>query len=581
MPRKTLGEFAKQEIREAMRGLTGTPAKQEAVRLATNHGVRWSYIYRMTEDLRATTRKPRSDKGKRSFELVEGSDLWYAAQFVIVDKLDPSEALLTARVRRPDAKLPTLEYFRSILAENDLGKRSLRTSRRAYRRWEAEYPGQIYQVDCTALKVRWQDEKTRRILRIEGIDKNHPQMDGSKLRVWQIMLVDDCSRRRFLRYIATSHITSQDMVRFECEAFNKLGIPQTLYSDNGPEFKGYHTRAEKILNTVLKDDGGYRHLTHKPNNPQASGKVENAHKWAEKMDRLVGLAVTEGQIVTAERLNEFADRVCDHYNNIPHRVTGETPMSRWSSRRVVVRTIDPDVIESALLSDEFIVKMDAALTIAHKGVFYKVPSVDTEGKATPFVNYTDKKVKVVVPPSIPIILLTLPNAKGKFEPDHGGEFEIEKIIATADAAGEFRSTADSNAENLKKRLKDTRKQEIAAIKQQTKLTGEIAPVPHLNVVIEQPATNVTAFPHPERVFTAEEVAAVTPIATTLYTGREIGYWEAVGMFADRFSDVVEAKAFLEASLFPNTEGRYPESEVEQAINDRERPAFKSGLRLAG
>lgn len=558
-----------------MRGLTGTPAKQEAVRQAANHHVQWQHIYRITEDLRVTKRKPRSDKGKRSFELIEGSDLWYAAQFVIVDKLDPSEALLTARTRRPEAKLPTLEYFRSILAENDLGKKSLRTARRAYRNWEAEYPGQIYQVDCTALKIRWQDETSRRIMKIEGVDKNHPQTDTSKLQVWQIMLVDDCSRRRFLRYLATSsHITSKDMVRFLCEAFGKFGIPQTLYTDNGSEFKGYHKNAEKFLNRLLKDDGGYRHLTHKPKNPQASGKVENAHKWAEKMDRLVGLAVTEGQIITAERLNDFADRVCDHYNNIPHRSTGETPMSRWSSRRVVVRTIEPDAMESALLSDVFPATLTNAMTFERDGIEYRVPGVE------PFLQAAGKKVKVVVPPSIPIILLTLPNAKGKFEPDHGGEFEIEKIIATADAAGEFRSTADSNAENLKKRLKDTRKQEIAAIKQQTKLTGEIAPVPHLNVVIEQPATNVTAFPHPERVFTAEEVAAVTPIATTLYTGREIGYWEAVGMFADRFTDVGEAKEFL-ISLFPNTEGRYPEGEVEQAILDRDKPAFRSGLRLAG
>lgn len=549
---QVLGKIAVAEIREAMRDLRGKDAKSMAVRMARIHGVKQARIYELTKDLRPQ-RKKRSDAGKRTYELVPGTDVWKAAQLVIHDKLDPDQALLTLKVRNAEAKLPTLETFRRILAENGLGKKARRAGRRAFRPWEAEYPGEIFQVDVTALKVRWQDEKTRRILRIEGVDKNHPNMDATKLRVWQIMLVDDHSRRRFLRYVATTHITSHEMVRFECEAFSVLGVPQKIYTDNGSEFKGQHIKAERILNRVLAKDGGYQHLTHLPGNSQASGKVEVAHKWAEKMDRLVGLAVTEGQIVTIEKLNEFADRAVEFYDNQQHRTTKQTPMSRWFGTRSVVRKIPVEIIESALLSDEFEVTLDASMTVAHRGSIYRVPAVQ------PFVNYIGQKVRIVVPPSIDLIILTLPD---------GAEFEIEKVLATADRAGDFKRVEFSNAEDLKRQLRETRREEIKQIKQQSKLTGQIAPVPHYNVPIELPETNVAQFPKAERILTHEEVAAVTPIPEPVYEGKEIGYWQAVAEYSTRFEGGVdEAKEFL-LGIFPDQSGEVSASEVEAAIDRR-------------
>jgi hypothetical protein len=540
-----------------MLGLAGKPAKQMAARLAELHDVREQRIYELTKDLRPS-RSVRSDKGKRTYELIEGSDVWYAAQLVIVDKLDPDQALLTTKLRMPDAKLPSLEYFRQMLSEKGLGKKQRRLAKRAFRTWEAESPGEMFQIDVTALKVRWQDEKTRRIMRIEGVDKNHPQMDPTKLRVWQIMLVDDHSRRRFLRYVATTHITSTEMVRFECEAFRELGIPLVMYTDNGSEFKGRHSSAEKILNSVLKDLGGYRHLTHMPGNSQASGKVEVAHRWAEKADRFVGLAVTEGQIVTIEDLNIFADRAARDYNHKVHRGINERPMDRWFSKRVVVRTIDPEIIESALLSDQFESVLDASMTVSHKGKIYKVPG------ELPFVNYIGQKVKIVVPPSIDLILLALPD---------GSEYEIQKILATADKAGDFKSTVQSTAEDLTKRLKASRKEEVKAIREKKRLTGQIAPVPHYNVEMPQPATNIAHFPHEEKIVTFDEVAAVTPLPQVISRGKDIGYWEAVGMFADRFANIDDAKEFL-LTVFPNEQGAVAKADVQVVIDRR---STKRGL----
>ena len=559
-----------------MTGLSGSPAKLEAERLADLHSVSWQYIYELTADLRKGKRKKRSDHGKRTYRLTPGSDTWAAAELVINDKLSPDLALLTVQTRNADADLPKLEYFQRLLRENGISRDQIAKARRSHRRFEAQYAGEIFQIDCTALKVRWHDEKTRRVLRIEGIDKNHPQMDPTKLRVWQLMLTDDFSRRKFLRYIVANAVTSAEMVRFESEVFQSFGVPKTLYTDKGSEFRGYHIRAEQIINKILENDGGYRHLRHEAGNAQATGKVENAHKWAEKLDRLVGLAINEGQSVDVDMLNVFADRICDYYNgNVRHRTTGQTPLQRWHSRRTVVRTLPDVILNSALLADDHTPVLQPDMTITFDKVAYKVPGV------RPFVDFTGQRVEASIPRDIDWIFLTLPD---------GSTWEIEKIVAAPDVAGEFKRNAESNAEIITKQLKETRKEKIKAIKEKKRLTGQIAPVPHLNVVIEGDGSNVSNFPQVEREITAAEIAEVVPVLSDHtpphvieaplvievpeYRGRDLSYWEAVGAYADRFSDIDTAKEFL-LKLYPASDGTVPSLEIEDAINDREKTKLRA------
>lgn len=582
---KKLGSTAEEEIRKAMTGLVGAPAKAEATRLAEIHGVSIATIYDKSKGVRHTegkARKKRSDAGSRTFDINDKtSDLWYAVQLVVVDKLDPDQALLTARTRGR-TNLPSLETFRKLLHENGLGKTQRRTARRGHRRWEAEFPGQIFQIDVTALKERWRDETSRRVLKIAGIDKNHPQLDVTKQRVWQIMLVDDHSRRRFLRYVVANAITSTDMVRFECEAFTKLGVPHQLYTDNGSEFKGQHIQAARILGSLLVNEGGYEHVRHAPHNPQATGKVEGAHKWAEKADRYIGLAVSEGRRVTLDDLNRFADDICEYYNHRVHRGTGVSPMVRWHGKRVVVRKIDPSVIESALLSQELPAIIEATLTVTHRKISYRLPN------ARPFIDFVGKEVKIVVPPSIPMLLVTMPN---------GDQYEVDKILASVDKAGEFKTIVESTAERITREAKADRKLDIAAIKEQSRLTGEIAPVPHLDITVEPEKGGLINFPQREFVVAAEAVNEVIPVptpaedgdatrrerasspATPAYIGRPVGYWEAVAEFADRFDSKDAGKAFL-TTLF---EGRtdVPVTELESAIESHLNPQKEvASIRLA-
>lgn len=555
------------EIRQNMDGLSGADAKKEAVHLAKLHDCSVPHIYKVTQDLRKHSRNIRKDKGKRKWELTEGTDIWTAVELVIADNLDPDLALLTAQERGCE-DLPELTTFRHILNENGLNRRSRKRKKRPHRRFEAEFPGQIFQVDATGLKKRWLDLNTRSVLQIEGIDKNHPNLDSAKERVWQLGLVDDFSRRVFMRYVHTRSITSTHIVHFLCEAFEILGVCETLYTDNGAEFKGRHKTAESILNKILENDGGYRHQTHLPHNAQATGKVENFHKFAEKMDMLIGLAITEGQIVTIEKVNQFADEICRYKNEvIIHRSTGQKPIDRWFSKRSVIRKLPTEIVKSALLSDEFDAVLNPDLTISRNNISYQVP-----GKR-PFVNYIEQTVAVVIPDEIDFILITLP---GESHP-----IEIPKLIAGADTAGEFKTHAESNAQQIKKRVKETRREGIREIKQARKLTGEIAPVPFFNTLTEVPADNTIHFPHEERTITPDEIAEAVPnkVPPSVYQGRQIRYWEAVGMYADEFKTPSEAREFLR-TVFADDETLIPQTKVEESIQSRSRQVKTTKLRIA-
>lgn len=583
-----LGKTAKQEIRTAMQGLSGSAASQQKKHLAELYGCSESYIYGLTEDMRRSTRKKRSDAGKRKFELVPGTDFYEVAALVVGGKLDPDQALLTAKANGHD-NLPSLATTQRLFREEGINRKQLHTGRRNHRRFEADAPLALVQIDCTALKVRWKDIKTRRILRIEGIDKNHPQLDAGKIRVWQIMAVDDHSRRRFFRYVTTSHITSRHMVSFFAELCQEWGVPVAVYTDNGPEFMGFFAKAPTILNSIpaVRDTGGFEHKKHAPNNPQASGKVEVAHKWAEKMDRYIGLAIDKGINVTSDNLDGFSHSLCRNYNEVHvHRTTGQTPMARWHGTLVTRRTLSAAVIESALLFEEAENRrLTETMTVRVGKTDYRLPVRDEKGNLAPW--RVGMKLSVIVPHELDEIFVTLPNNQ---------EYSVDKVIATADAAGEFKTLPQSQTEARTKELKAHHAANNKAAKEKRATTGEVYQIPHFNHEIAIPETNIRHFPHPEIAVTAEQLAEAVPVPiagnagdspatdakrreNVAYTGRPVIYWQAVSEYSDRFATKDEAKNFL-LTLFPDREGELPETEVVAAI-DRYFSPNEEVLRLVG
>lgn len=546
-----------------MQGLSGTPAKQMAVRLAEDNKVSEQHVYELTKALRPE-RKKRADAGTTKWRLEEGTDLWRAAQYVIVDNHDPDLALMTAKTRierdesRP-ANLPSVGMFQKILKKHGLNRKQRKSAVRAYRRFEAEFPGQMYQIDVTALKERFQDLKTRKIVRIsdKDVNENHPLDNPNKVPVWQIMLSDDYSRRRYLKYVATDKITSDDIVKFLLEVYCEWGLPHVLYTDNGAEFKGRHTEAVKFFQKITQAEGGYEHWTHKPYNAQATGKVEIAHQFVEKMNKLIGTAIREGREITMPLLDRFAANLMTYYNKVRiHRATGQTPWARWYSKRAVIRRLPAEVVKSALLCDKFDSRIIPSMEIERGTVKYKLPS-------DPFVNYPNYKIKVIIPNDIDYIIVGI-IGKNKEIID---EFIVDKVISTPDLAGDFHQHAESIAQNFTKRLHETRKTEVVGIKQQTKLTGEIAPLPFVDIAVEPERSTVRNFPHAEIQITAETVAAVAVVPSQLVAAKEMSYWEAVATFADRFDDVDDAKEFFK-TIFGDGEV-IAEIEIETAIANRQ------------
>ncbi len=557
MTSKSVGNYARRDIRESMHGLSGPAASNMAESLAAKHGCTPQYVYKLSRDIRPT-RKKRTDAGEREWKLIEGTDIWKAAELVIADHYDPDLALLTAATRG-HVNLPSLATFQKMLNESGLNRKARRTGRVAFRRWQAKYPGQVYQVDVTALKERYRDIKSRKILRISDADinTNHPNDNPNVIPVWQIMLTDDFSRRRYLKYVAVNKVTSDDIVRFLVEVFCKWGVPQSLYTDNGSEFKGRNYHSEKLLNKITENEGGYEHWRHKPYNAKATGKVEVAHQFVEKMNKLIGTAIREGRVITMELLDHFATQICTFYNDIREcRGTGQIPMNRWYSRRAIIRKLPEEVIESALLSDVFDTKLYASMTVEHKGISYKIPGV------LPYVDFIDKKVRVTVPPNIDYIVIGLPTAeKNVFD-----EYIIDKVLSIPDEAGEFRTNADSRADQLKKRLKETRAEGVKVIKDRKKKTGQIEPLPYVDTEVQIPRTNVSSFPHNEVEIPVERVLIAASLPSELYSS-EMGYWEAVGIHADKFASLGECKEFL-LEMFGSHDGRLVAADVETAIINR-------------
>jgi hypothetical protein len=124
MANQVLGNLAVEEIREAMYGLRGPHAKYEAGRLAKFYNISVSRVYDITRDLRPR-RKKRIDTGSRTADLLEHDGLRYAAELVVLEKVDAKSAL--ERVKKEGYDIPvSLGTFRRYLREHQISPTQLK-----------------------------------------------------------------------------------------------------------------------------------------------------------------------------------------------------------------------------------------------------------------------------------------------------------------------------------------------------------------------------------------------------------------------------------------------------------------------
>lgn len=464
MPENKLDSLAIHEIRSAVAGLKGKVLSATAKNLSVRFNVSVQTIYRVTEDVRAR-RKTRADKGKRHASLTEHSGLALAAEVVATRNVDPDHALEVARLNGHEIPV-ALGTFQRYLREHGLNKASRKASLRAHRRWEAQEPCELFQFDISGVKERWFDLATRRILKVTELEvsKNHPNTKPDRVPLWKFTLIDDYSRRRYFRFYPINKPTSIEVIDFLLHAFRKLGVPLTLYSDNDQVIISKRMRrAETILDKAFEESGGFKLQQHLPGNPQATGKVERSHQVIEKFEKLIGLKF---QTPSIESLNEFSEQVCDAMDWKEHSATGAKPMLRWRATNTAMRVPPPEVLDSAFKCEEFTRRLNEDVTFSYKGKTYQLP------RKRPFVDWITQMLTFVWPAGEAdwFVVIGL----------DGVEYEITRTNATADAAGEFKQTAENTRQRTMKLLQDRAKQR----KEEFKQTGDELLVPGFDAPFE-------------------------------------------------------------------------------------------------
>jgi hypothetical protein len=368
------------------------------------------------------------------------------------------------------------------------------------------------------------------------------------VQCWSFALVDDFSRRIFVRYVAVDKPNSTHVATFLLAAFRELGVPLKLYTDGDKIIHSKRMlRVEQLLDQAFTESGGFVIEKHLPGNAKATGKVEVVHKWIEEINRLISV---NDEKLSIDQLNFFAANFCERKNNTTHRATGMTPMNRWQSVRSVVRIPPPATLDAAFLAQEFKRRIRANLTVTLDGQVVQLP------RQSPLTDWAalNHEVTLVVPHQGDWLVVI---------GQDGTEVLADRVHAQRDNAGDFKSIEQTPAQKLRKELKDSFKER----KQKRREEGGRFNVP---LVYEPDAINhPIAFPKPTIEMPAEAVAAL-PGAQMLAGpshGRLLNYYEAFDLLS---SEGAEFEARWLKTLFAASE-LIEEAELWQALKQSQTP----------
>jgi len=452
MPKQILDSDTIQGARNALAGLSGALAQQEAARWAAHARVHVNRIYAVTKDVRPQ-RKRRADQGKRLADINHPMVKFAMEAVLIRGRLDPDQAIEQAEMQ-PEfngQKFPVSHgtFLRYLRKDYGLDLKQRRASRviKPHRRFEAEKPMDIYQFDISGLKKRWYyDVTTRRILKVSELEvsENHPNENPSRQQLWSFHLVDDHSRLYYLRFIPCLKPNATHVIKFLWEAFRELGIPKVLYTDNDPIIVCNKTKsALAVLDRYFKqlNLGGCALDTHLPGNPNATGKVEAGHQIMAKHWNLLGARFRPP---TFDDIEKIAVQGCARHNWRVHSETGEMPMIRFRRSHEPMRMPPPIVLDGAFQSDRLRLSITAAVTISVGNIEYQLPQTatvmgpDAIEVANPFLNRAGKRGDINK-----VDIIWAPNADYILAEADGILFEVPRRIAVPDAAGQYKVTADT------------------------------------------------------------------------------------------------------------------------------------------
>lgn len=569
MPKTILNSVEIQEACLAMDSLSGPCAKATAQQLADRFGCHRSRVYEATKHVRPK-RKARTDKGKRRVDLREHAGMSLATSLVVGYNLDPDLALETARANGHETPVSLGTYTR-MLREAGLNRGQRRSRRVVHRRFEAKAPGEIYQFDISGVKNRMVDVRNKRIIQVHAgdVNENHPNKKSTRVGLWKFTMKDDHSRKIFTRFVAAVKPNSCHVIDFELEAFRELGVPLTLYSDNDAVIVSrLNKRAAAILDRAFAESGGFKLEQHLPYNSNATGKVENSHLLVEKFEKLLGI----GEMPLLDQLNLFAARVCERYNWKEHRETAEKPEIRFRAGHGVMRVPPDALLNDAFKAREFDVKVNSDVTISVDAIKWQLPrgprvSSSLKGSKevdNPFVDLaqTGKTIQVVWPIEADWFLAVT----------SANEFELPKVEAVADAAGEHKSIAESTAVQNTKYFQavadEGRKAVRAAVKR-----GDASPIvrPGVEVDFEIAGDRPAMMPRKRvEASLADWASIASAVPASAMDEQLLDYWSAATLLQEEESLSNPLNTSDQSWLKSVFAGRneIAESELRAAVADR-------------
>jgi transposase InsO family protein len=227
------------------------------------------------------------------------------------------------------------------------------------RRFEAELPNDLWQSDMMYGPT--------------------VSVEGRQRKVFLFSFLDDMSR---LVPHAQFYVTERLESYLDClrQALLRRGLPRRLYVDNGPAFRSQH------LSQITASLGiALIHST--PYQPEGRGKVE---RWFRTV-REQFLSTWQGE--SLEELNQRFLIWLQTYHQNPHRVTGQTPMQRFSSHLECLRPTPPHLED--FFRKRAVRKVEKDRTIALNSRLYEAP-VSLIGKKVALLYHDHDPARVEI-----------------------------------------------------------------------------------------------------------------------------------------------------------------------------------------
>lgn len=264
------------------------------------------YLQRFREEgIYTLTRKKRSDAGvlrvfsdeilKKALQLLEQNS---SRSIPMLMKLLETDEQIASQVRNIS---PSTLYYHLKEAGYNFKNRDKEKPQRMYRRFQAEYPNQLWQGDAR-----------------HGIPLPNPDNLKKNKMTYLFAWMDDFSRKiMYAKYYWDEKLPRmEDCFR---HAVLRWGLPEKIYCDNGRVYVSNHF-------LLLVTDLEIKKIHHPAYAAWCKGKIESVMKLLKKFQSEAVLA----DFKTIEELNSTMTAWLDvEYDNKIHSSTGEPPNNRW------------------------------------------------------------------------------------------------------------------------------------------------------------------------------------------------------------------------------------------------------------